>query len=160
MPKLNDITKKLIGDLPGRMELLLKEDSYSSFAEKTDLSKSQIQSIMRGRIPGIDKAAAIAKGAGVRLDWLILGEGPMMAPSADKSAKSLLSAENMKQVFADLETVGKMVEHFEENIRSEEKVFSPKEVSSIIRLLCIMAYGDVREFEADEIAEIVKSLKK
>ena len=161
MPKAKttkDTTKDLIGGFQGRIEQLLKGESYASFGEKAGLSKSQIQSIMRGGVPRIDKVAAIAKGLGVHLDWLILGEGPMKT-SADEEAGGL-PPKMMKQVVADMETVGKMVEHFEENVRGDEKVYTPRQVSAIVRLLCIMAYSDVQKFDPAKIAGLVKDTEK
>lgn len=137
------------------MEQLLKGESYSSLGEKANLSKSQIQSIMRGGVPRIDKVAAIAKGLGVKLDWLILGEGPMKGAAGSLPEKSV-----MNQVLADLDTVGKMVEHFEDHIREDDKVYTPRQVSAIVRLLCIMAYGDVKDFDPDKIAGLVKDTEK
>ncbi len=41
------------------------------------MREGSLRQYLSGSVPGIDKAAAIAAGANVTLDWLIAGRGPM-----------------------------------------------------------------------------------
>lgn len=154
MPENKKTAKSLIDGFHDRMNLLLESESYGSLAEKAGLNKGQIQSIMRGSIPGIDKVAAIAKGMDIRLDWLVFGEEPMMIKD------NALSDKNMDTLFDDLEIVSQMTEHFEKHIREDDKVYTSRQVGAIVRLLCIMAYGDVKNFDPNEISNLIKKFEK
>ncbi|MFN4325199.1 MAG: hypothetical protein ACK4FP_04865 [Azonexus sp.] len=46
------------------------------FAKECGLPESNIRTYLAGRLPSIDKAAAIAAAGGVTVDWLATGKGP------------------------------------------------------------------------------------
>lgn len=57
--------------------------SNNSFAEKCGFGESLLRKYLNGEsYPGIEKAAQIATAAGVCLDWLIMGRGPMRSEDA------------------------------------------------------------------------------
>lgn len=62
---------------PARLSTLIGDNSDRSFARLTGIGVTSLQNYKRGQIPGIDKAAMIARAAGVSLEWLITGEGQM-----------------------------------------------------------------------------------
>lgn len=55
---------------------LILGDNISAFSRKSGLSESLLRKYSSGSIPGLGKAAAIAKAANVNLLWLATGEGP------------------------------------------------------------------------------------
>lgn len=66
-------------DFAQRLKELMGHQSRNAFAKKVGVGESSIRQYLDGSLPGIDKAALIAARTGVRLNWLILGEGPKMA---------------------------------------------------------------------------------
>ncbi|MFG1409474.1 helix-turn-helix domain-containing protein [Xanthobacter sp. VTT E-85241] len=61
-----------------RLESAIQPLSVNAFALKCGVLESSIRSYLRGTsVPGLDKAAAMAEAAGVTLDWLWSGKGPM-----------------------------------------------------------------------------------
>lgn len=63
--------------LPGRIALLFGDGSANSFAKKCEMSEGSIRQYLNGSIPRMDKVVTMARVAGVRLEWLATGEGPM-----------------------------------------------------------------------------------
>lgn len=62
---------------PYRLRLALGTESVNGFASKCGFAESSVRQYLSGSIPGIDKAAIMAKRLNVTLDWLITGHGPM-----------------------------------------------------------------------------------
>ncbi|WP_296579751.1 helix-turn-helix transcriptional regulator [Xanthobacter sp.] len=58
-----------------RLRAIIGGASVNSFAEKSGVPEASIRTYLRGSLPGIDKAAALARAGGVSLDWLWFGEG-------------------------------------------------------------------------------------
>ena len=150
-------TKALIGDFQDRIEQLMKDESYASFAEKTNLSVSQVQSMMRGQVPGIDKAAAISEALGIRLDWLIFGKGPRYNAPEESNVVSLLSPEAASKAFVDLETIRETIKRFEE-IREDGQSYTPQQVADIIALMSVIFSGTVEDQDPDQLLEMVKNI--
>jgi len=68
------------GAFSRRLQALIGKESVSSFARRCGLAESLLRAYLRdGRMPSIDKAAAIAAAAGVSVDWLATGHGPHVA---------------------------------------------------------------------------------
>jgi len=68
--------------LPTRLHLLIGRESVAAFARRCGLAESVLRTYLRdGRMPPLDKAAAIAAAAGVSLDWLA-GGGAAVAAEA------------------------------------------------------------------------------
>ena len=68
--------------LPTRLHLLIGRESVAAFARRCGLAESVLRTYLRdGRMPPLDKAAAIAAAAGVSLDWLA-GGGATVAAEA------------------------------------------------------------------------------
>lgn len=60
---------------PARLKQAIGGSSVSAFARECGLGESLLRSYLGGSAPGLDKAAAIARAAGVDLWWLATGEG-------------------------------------------------------------------------------------
>lgn len=68
--------------LSGRLKDAIEASgqSQAAVAEKSGLSKGGVSLIARGeRVPRVDTAIALAHSLGVRVGWLVSGEGPMFA---------------------------------------------------------------------------------
>jgi phage repressor protein C with HTH and peptisase S24 domain len=62
--------------LADRLRLAMGSESVNAFAKRSGLGESLLRSYLAGSAPGLDKAARIAKAAGVSLEWLATGKGP------------------------------------------------------------------------------------
>ena len=60
-----------------RFQMLIPRRGLAEFARKSNLSVGALRRYESGGSPGIDHAVAISKAAGVSLEWLATGEGPM-----------------------------------------------------------------------------------
>ncbi|WP_321448450.1 helix-turn-helix transcriptional regulator [uncultured Cohaesibacter sp.] len=63
--------------LKERLKQLVGQESVLSFAQKCEIGESSMRKYLDGRVPGLDKAAQIAKACNVSLQWLATGEGAM-----------------------------------------------------------------------------------
>lgn len=60
-----------------RLQLIIGEESVSSFGRRCNISESSLRTSMQGALPRLDKLIAIAEAANVNIEWLATGEGPM-----------------------------------------------------------------------------------
>ena len=65
-----------------RIKMLVGDGSVSAFASKCGLLEGSIRQYLAGSVPGTDKLVAMARGSGVRIEWLATGEGPMRSGEA------------------------------------------------------------------------------
>lgn len=64
------------GPLAARLKAIIGGESVSSFARRCGIAESVLRTYLRdGRMPPLDKAAALAAAAGVSVDWLATGCG-------------------------------------------------------------------------------------
>lgn len=80
--KINsDLASELAGNnsdrFLDRLKLAINGESTNAFAKKCEYRESTIRGYLSGSMPSLDKAAHIAKIAGVNLQWLATGEGVM-----------------------------------------------------------------------------------
>ncbi|CAK0752058.1 putative HTH cro/C1-type domain-containing protein [Azospirillaceae bacterium] len=69
-----------------RLRTILDEQkSVLSFARKCEVDDNLLRRYLAGSEPGLDKVVRIAKAAGVSVQWLTTGEGPMR-PEDESSA--------------------------------------------------------------------------
>ncbi|MEF8727175.1 MAG: helix-turn-helix domain-containing protein [Accumulibacter sp.] len=74
--------------LPERLRLLIGSEPVAAFARRCGLSESVLRTYLKdGRMPPIDKAAAIAAAAGVSLGWLAGGAPAVAAGQADYAVR-------------------------------------------------------------------------
>lgn len=68
-----------------RLRAALGPGSVHAFSEKSGVGDTLMRKYLAGSIPGLDKAALIARAAGVSLEWLATGQGRMLpdAPGGD-----------------------------------------------------------------------------
>lgn len=59
------------------MLLAIGEDSVTSFGKRCGIGESTLRSYLRGAAPRLDKLLAITESAGVNIEWLATGKGPM-----------------------------------------------------------------------------------
>ncbi|MCM8610667.1 hypothetical protein [Accumulibacter sp.] len=86
--------------LPTRLRLLIGSEPVAAFARRCGLSESVLRTYLKhGRMPPLDKAAAIAAAAGVGLGWLAggapavnAGQGAYAARGAAAGAGSAIDA--------------------------------------------------------------------
>lgn len=78
-----------------RLKLAMNGESTNSFAKKCGYRESTIRGYLAGSMPSLDKAAHIAKAAGISLQWLATGEGVMRQgePLAASAGASELETE-------------------------------------------------------------------
>ena len=73
--------------LPARLRLLIGSEPVAAFARRCGLSESVLRTYLKdGRMPPLDKAAAIAAAAGVSVDWLAGGAPAVAAGRAAYAA--------------------------------------------------------------------------
>ncbi len=65
------------GTVAERLRLIVDQLPVSELSRRTGLSDPTIRNYLKGVKVPIERAAAIARAAGVRLEWLATGEGPM-----------------------------------------------------------------------------------
>lgn len=61
-----------------RLRILIDEfdqNNVRAFSRRVGVVPTNLQNYLNGSVPGIDKAAAIAEGTKVALDWLVTGRG-------------------------------------------------------------------------------------
>lgn len=67
----------------GRLRLAMDRESVNSFAQRAGVPEASIRAYMRGTVPGLDKAMALAQAGRVSLEWLAFGRGPMRTEFSD-----------------------------------------------------------------------------
>lgn len=155
--KDNNTAPEPIGNFKDRIALLMKDESYGTISEKTGLSRSNLQAMVRGQIPGIDKAATLAIGLGVRLDWLILGRGPVYEVPDAADVSGFFEEELSRKSFVDLETIKTIIAHFEA-IRDPDKDYSPAQVANTIALMSVLFTGSVEDHDPKDVLQMLKNL--
>jgi transcriptional regulator with XRE-family HTH domain len=60
-----------------RIAILIEGQSANSFAKKCGMSEGSVRQYLAGAIPRMDKVVAMAQTAGVNLEWLATGNGPI-----------------------------------------------------------------------------------
>lgn len=85
-----------------RLKLALGGESINSFANRCGVSESLLRKYLSGSCPGLDKAAGIAKAAGVDIGWLATGEGQMRrgeaaAPAQEEAGQAAAPQQLRKQ---------------------------------------------------------------
>ena len=61
-------------DLAGRIKSLIGREPLAGFARRAGIRENLLRKYLAGSMPGLDKAAAIARAGEVTLDWLMDGE--------------------------------------------------------------------------------------
>lgn len=75
-------------DFVERLREAIGAESERSFAQRAGIPHSTLRSALKGSEPGIHTATAVARAAGVSLDWLVSGEespGPARAASGSSA---------------------------------------------------------------------------
>lgn len=72
-----------------RLKLAIGSESTNAFAKKCDIRESTIRGYLSGSIPGLDKAAVLAKAAKVDLTWLATGEGQIRPGESNPTSNTL-----------------------------------------------------------------------
>ncbi len=75
MPSTNKKTK--ISSFSERLASIIEPQSILSFAKKCGLSDSLLRKYLGGSLPGLDNLIKIADAAGVSVEWLATGRGPI-----------------------------------------------------------------------------------
>lgn len=75
-----------------RLRLAIGSESINKFASKCGFSESLVRKYLSGSIPGFDKAAVMARAAGVSLEWLA-GERSEVRPAEDSASENTLEDE-------------------------------------------------------------------
>ncbi|WP_010324346.1 LexA family transcriptional regulator [Marinobacterium stanieri] len=78
-----------------RLRLAIGSESINKFASKCGFSESLVRKYLSGSIPGFDKAAVMARAAGVSLEWLAgeRGERGEVRPAEGNASESTLEDE-------------------------------------------------------------------
>lgn len=72
-----------------RLRVAIGSESTNKFALKCGISESLVRKYLAGSIPGFDKATAMARAAGVSLEWLAGGEGESQSGEGVETKGSL-----------------------------------------------------------------------
>ncbi len=75
-----------------RLRFAIGSESINKFASKCGFSESLVRKYLSGSIPGFDKAAVMARAAGVSLEWLA-GERSEVRPAEDSASENTLEDE-------------------------------------------------------------------
>jgi transcriptional regulator with XRE-family HTH domain len=115
-----------------RLRLALRGESVHAFAQRCGIGDSTMRKYMQGSLPGLDTAVVIAKGAGVRLEWLATGEGPMAegAAPADSPAETVKAAEGV-----DEDLLQAVVEGIELWLTRSKVTLGPQDKGRLVVLL-------------------------
>lgn len=81
-----------------RLKELIGDRKIVWFAKECSLPESNIRTYLNGRLPSIDKAAAMANAGGVTLDWLSTGR----LPKTRHELRRFLSSDDAKATLNDL----------------------------------------------------------
>lgn len=100
---LSDMTGKLKVDdgFAERLRLAIGEESENAFATRSGVSRPLLRQYLTGSEPGMTKLVAIARAAGVSVEWLATGEGPMR-PQAGRDDGVSSTANAARQIDRDL----------------------------------------------------------
>ena len=99
--------------------ILASQKSVNSFAKKSGILEGLLRNYVAGKSsPGLDKLIAIAGTAGVSLDWLVLGEGPMMRGEELKAYQGEIDVELHVAV---MNVVDELLESMEKQPTREQK---------------------------------------
>lgn len=60
-----------------RLAIAIGDESAHAFARRSEIGDSTLRRYLAGSVPGVDKLLVLADAAGVTLDWLAAGRGPM-----------------------------------------------------------------------------------
>lgn len=69
--------KEMCDGFSERLKIAIGSGSINAFAKKCEIRESSIRGYLSGSMPGVDKAAALARAANVNLEWLATGYGEM-----------------------------------------------------------------------------------
>lgn len=118
-----------------RIREAMGDESAYSFAQRAGVSASLIRNYLEGTMPGADKLYAIAKAAGVTMEWLAAGEGPMRrgegAPPSYAGDGSLPGYPEVSALMV-LEVLEAIGTYIKENHLS----VPPEKMGLLVRLLC------------------------
>lgn len=123
-------------------------------AKIAGMSDAQLYRIMsEGSAPKIETVAAIARGAGVSLEWLATGEGPMEADAAraGRSAPSTADTIDRERLQRSIETAAAILQ------RTGRAMEAAKQAEFILALYDFYAQGDVSDEAQDNIVRLFES---
>lgn len=66
-----------------RLRQVIGDEAIYSFSRRSNVSDTALRSYLKGSVPGIDKVQLIAEAAGVNVEWLITGKGPIHPDDLD-----------------------------------------------------------------------------
>lgn len=127
-----------------RLRKAIGEESANSFARRAGLGESLVRKYLAGSAPGIDKVAAIAAAANVRLEWLINGAGPM------RGDEPALPAE------VNVEILTQIIAATSDFLASSSAEMSPADRARLIAVL-YSHFSGIDKTAIDDINERVKS---
>jgi len=136
-----------IGRFGERLEIAIQGSSVRGFAAKTGLSEGTLRVYLRGKtFPTLDRLDQISRAAGVSVEWLATGEGPMR-PGEAAPSEAEFAERSARIPFLDVEVSaggGAVVES--EDIRGGiafDKRWISAEIGASPRdLVLIIARGD------------------
>lgn len=69
-----------------RLRIAIGIESVNAFAQRACVPEASVRGYLRGASPRLDNAMALAKAAGVSLEWLAFGNVPMRSDLGDEHA--------------------------------------------------------------------------
>lgn len=88
--------------LASRIRKCIGDESVSAFSRRCGMPEATIRSYLDGKKPVYDKLARIADAAGVSLEWLATGRGPMRReaskPAPDQAFEAVPYARRLEKI--------------------------------------------------------------
>lgn len=134
-----------------RLKEALEGASVNSFAQKAGITEASVRTYLRGAMPGLDKAKALADAAGVSLEWLASGRGPMR-PTEDPTIARPVDPEFMGRL---VEAVARAHKEIGINLPEVRLGFVSAEV-----LGEVIAAAESSDEYVEQLGIMIKRLKK
>jgi len=120
-----------------RLREAIGSQSVNAFAKKCGLSESVVRGYLRGPgLPSLDRAQALAAGAGVSLDWLASGnpQNSTQVPTAHPQGSAII-----------LEALQDAIGLVEEWLKTNRREMDPAKKADVIAKLYQLFLEDISE---------------
>ncbi len=126
--------------------------SGDELARKAGLARRTLENYLNGREPQASRLLAIAKAAGVSLDWLVGGDGEMSPPQPAQSSSEMVASQPAQPL--DEELMGRITDAISRLYKDERVSLAPIDLGR----LAARKYGEVVA-ATDDPAERLAMLK-
>jgi len=137
-----------------RLQLIIsREKSRSAFAKKCGVAESLLRNYLGGTsLPGMDKLIAMTEAAGVSIDWLATGEGPMRRDQVERAPEPY----SEERIGWDPELMTEIIQKFEKALTDRKAYVSPVEKGKMYAKLYEFYRAKKVKIDADEVQRTIK----